>query len=282
MTPDQSSETERLREMLAEDTGSEAESLLATVEALKRWPAPEPTSESTAQLIALLSAELPRKENRWYQLAEWWPWLLVRAQMRIVRQEIWIASLLVMVLGTLVTLGEYTSNAGTLPFVLIAPLVTAVSVAYLYGPEVDAALEIELSMPISPRLVLLARLALVFGFDLILGIGASVVLATVHAELSLWSLVMTWLAPMAFLSALAFVLSIIWMEPLVGVAVSLGLWTVQTIMRFVAINGLPLRLYLPDMLAADTRPWMLLASVLLCVIGFWFAGREEPWIWSDN
>jgi len=220
----------------------------------------------------------------------------MRAQPGVVRHEIWAASALVMLLGVLVTLAVYdpaasgaatlgtatlgaaTLGAATLPFVIVAPIVTAVGIAFLYGPAVSPALEIELAAPASPRLILLARLALVFGFDLGLGLAGSAALALLRAEISFWPLVSTWLAPMAFLSTLALLLTVLTLEPNMGILVSLGLWIVPSAMRFTALNSTPPPLAWLDLMATSARLWLWLGALVLGGLALWIGGHEEHWL----
>lgn len=268
---------QRLRAMLEEDTGSpdDADALLPVIQRLQEWTVPTPDGDPVPQLIEVLIPALPRTEtrlSRWQRALEtWWPWLLLRSQIRVVRGEIWLASLLIFALGTLVTGLNYDASTSNehLPFVLAAPLITALGIAYIYGPDVDPPLELMLSMPVSPRLLLLARLTLVFGFNLTLGMLGSISLALTHTELSLWPLVLTWLAPMAFLSALAFFMSVFSREALLSALVSFVLWVMNA-------AGFPY--WLPDLLAASSRPYLLGLALILGGIAVWLAGYEERWV----
>src|SRR5947208_2341299 len=98
------SEHERLRTMLLEDLDSaeEADALLSTAHRLRRWAAPEVSRASTDRLIETLTPTLPIPESRAdrfkRRFADSWPLLLLRAQMRVVQRDIWLASALVMVI----------------------------------------------------------------------------------------------------------------------------------------------------------------------------------------
>ncbi|MBN1934745.1 MAG: zf-HC2 domain-containing protein [Anaerolineae bacterium] len=230
-------------------------------------------------------AMLPRVENVLDRLApqppaklDWrWVWALIVTQARMIRRDIWIASALVMALGTLITVfsGEPHQMAlGALPLVWAAPVVAAAGVAFLYGPSVAPAIEIELTAPVSPRLILLARLMLTFGFDLLLGLGGSTALALANPHLSLWPLVATWLAPMAFLSSLAFLLTVLTADPNVGFLVSLGVWAVQSTAEIAGRGAL---WFIPGLTAA-ARPWLWILALLLGGLALWAGGREERWI----
>lgn len=270
---------EELLKKLAEDTGSpeEAKRLLSVARRLHAWPVRTPSSEDTAKLIARLEAELPVRnpQSAIRRLQSSWPLLLLRSQLRVVRGEIWAASALVMALGLVVTLAIVSAEQAWL-LVLIAPVVTAVGVAFIYGPDVDPALEIELATPASPRLVLLARLALIFGFNLIMGLAASVILSRVSAEVAFWPLVSTWLAPMTFLSALAFVLTVFTTNSLTAAILCFLLWTFQSMRQLGGFGAVVW--YVPDLMAASARPWLWALAAVLAALALWVGGREERWL----
>lgn len=278
--------SDELRESLVEDVGAEEalDALLPIAQALRDWPAPQATSEETAQLIARLERELPVQhpisnfQSLISNLQSFWPLLLLRSQLRVVRREIWAASALVMVLGTLVTISvvDPSTPDAVLPIVFFAPLVAALGIAFLYGPEVDPAFEIEMAAPVSTRLILLARLVLVSGFNLLLGLIASVALVVINPALSFWPLVTAWLAPMAFLSALAFLLTMWSTDPSLGVLISLGLWMLQAIRQTPGLNSY--FWYVPNLWSPEARVWLWIAAALLSLIALWLGAREERWI----
>ncbi len=195
---------------------------------------------------------------------------LLRAQLRVVQHEIWFASAFVMTLGVLVTL---TLQPGTsielLPVVLLAPLMAALGIAFLYGPAADPSLEIELATPVSPRLIVLVRLLLVFLFDLALSLAGSAALVVLQGSWSLWPLVALWLAPMTFLAALAFLLSVLFIDPLISVSICLVLWGLQVLRAFPPFAAFP------NWLASDLQPWLWLTALLCVSVALWLAGREE-------
>ncbi len=78
-----------------------------------------------------------------------------------------------------------------------------------------------------------------------------------------------WLAPMAFLSALAFCMGVVSRESMLSALASFLLW-------FLHITKFPS--WLPDLLAASARPYLLLAAAILTVFAIWLAGSEERWI----
>jgi hypothetical protein len=268
----------RLREKLIEDIGSaeEADRLLPMVRRLPEWTAPVPTAQDTARLIRAVEAALPAPRSVWRDpRATVW---LLRAQARIVQAEIWIGSSLVMALGALVTAlsASATTSPEALPLVFAAPIVAAIGVAFVYGPLADPSLEIELATPVSPRAILLARLALLFGFDLALGVGASIVLAVLVPSLSPWPLIDAWLAPMASLSALALFITVLTRDSLMGTLVSLVLWVLQVLLRE-PVFASALR-FVPNWMAAEAHSWLWLIALALAGLALWVGGREERWL----
>lgn len=161
-------------------------------------------------------------------------WDLVRGQVALVRQGSWAASALTMALGVAVALAARDASGAGFVFGLIAPVVAAIGVAFVYGPENDPSLEIALGTPTSSRAVLLARLTLVFGYDLLMALGATLLLAVAKDGSGAWPLVSLWLGPMLFLSGFALICSIV-VGSTTGIAVALGLWASRL---FVAVDGI--------------------------------------------
>jgi hypothetical protein len=271
---------EELLNQLIEDTGSleKAAELLPVIHKLQEWKESPPLIQETAKLTDVLVRLLKARRKSTISYRLYLGWLVLCSQLRVVQHEIWAATAIVMGLGTLVTLGYSISNATdvTLPFVLIAPIAAAAGIAFLYGPSVDPALEIELTTPVSPRQVLVARLTLVFGFDLVFGLVGSAILSLLRTDISFWPLVSAWLAPMAFLSSLAFLMTTLTLDPGMSLLACLGLWIIENLTRL--IPGVRLPFSVPDLTAATTRPWLWLLAVLLSGAAFWLGGGEEHWL----
>jgi hypothetical protein len=149
---------------------------------------------------------------------------LLQAQAYLVRQEMWPASAGVMALGVITVI--LSKEAALLTF--IAPLVAAASLAAIYGPQNDPASELTLATPMSPWKVLLARLTLVSGYNLLLALAASLLVMTVVPIELLGSLILSWLGPLTLLSALALLLSL-WIGTSNAITISYGLWIIQYI-----------------------------------------------------
>jgi len=157
--------------------------------------------------------------------------LLLRRQARLVRQGIWAASLIVLTVGVILTFLFPGSGVDTSLLALAAPIVAAGGIALVYGPENDPATELELTTPISPALILLARLVLVYGYDLALALVASLALWLAPNHLMLSQLILSWLAPMLFLSALALALSVL-INSQSAIIIAFSLWGLHLVNQF--------------------------------------------------
>jgi hypothetical protein len=152
---------------------------------------------------------------------------LVRAELRLVRPSVWLASLLVMVcaVGLALTSGH---GAGATVLSLAAPLIAACGVGAVAGPWRDPAFEALAVTTTSPGLILLARVTLVFGYDLALAVAASTVLRLTAPQLGLVELVAGWLGPMTLLSALCLLLAM-WTGPNAAMVMAAALWTLRVL-----------------------------------------------------
>lgn len=246
---------------------------------LSGWPDPPVTRAETAQLTEHLLAAMPQRPS-WLLgldgLTGSWPWQIMQAQLRVIRREIWAASGLIFLLGILVTLLSGDTADPTVLFVLGAPILVAVSLSLLYGPEVDPAMELTQTTPISTTTLLLARLALVFGFDLVLALAGSLLMAWARPNISFWPLVSSWLAPMTFLSAFAFMVAIVTLRAEAGALFSMVIWVVQVLFKENDPNNF---LFMwPDLNAAAFRPWLWLLALAMGLFAFWYANRSEKWL----
>jgi hypothetical protein len=246
---------------------------------LRRWTAPEVDPLAKSRLIERLMhvpmvSPVPVRPP--LKMSLLWIGLIFRSQVRLINVLSWAASAILLALGTLVTfLSFQTPNGTTLPIILVAPVVAAVGVAFLYGEDVDPPLEVQMTTPVSPRVILLARLALLYGFNLVLAMACSILLAATQAQISLAPLVLSWLAPMTFLSALAFLLSVFLFDTTLSIIVSLMVWFGLVWRHFADASLMPYATYLPDLLAVDFRPVLFLSALLLVGIALWLSERES-------
>jgi hypothetical protein len=91
-------------------------------------------------------------------------------------------------------------------FALVAPIVAAAGVAAVCGPARQAAFEYEAATRTSPRLVLLLRCGLVFGYDAVLAVLCSALVGALRGGLV--PLLAAWFGPMGLLAAVSLALAV--------------------------------------------------------------------------
>lgn len=197
---------------------------------------------------------------------------LVRAELRLLRVRVLVASAFVMALGVVLAVVQ-GGGAGDV-LALVAPVVAAAGVSGVYGPRHDPAFEVVAATPTAQRLILLIRLTLVFGYDLILALAASAVVALLGGSVAgIWALVVAWLGPMALLSALSLLL-VVWFGPDVAIGAALTLWSLRALSGSVLAQAG----WLVDLTGVvwSTNLVTGLVAGVLAVAAVIVAGRGEP------
>jgi hypothetical protein len=218
---------------------------------------------------------------------------VVLTETRLIRLAVPVASALVMALGVVLVLIQGATDgvapdavaAGDL-LALVAPIVAAAGVAGVHRSRRDPAAELLAAIPTSGRLLLLVRLALVFGYDLVLALTASGVLAVTTdtaggagVAAGTNALITTWLGPMALLSALSLLVAVRF-GPDVALGTAVGLWALRVLAESdFAPDGLPARLILA---AWSTNATVFALSAALGVVAVVVVGRREPFPGEPN
>ncbi|MBI5928534.1 MAG: hypothetical protein HY862_04455 [Chloroflexi bacterium] len=264
--------------MLIEDTGSDeaAEALISAMQALQQWPNPPASNTEIQKLLHQLSNE-SLASTTGQRLNSRWVWLILQSQLRIIRKELWAASALVILLGTLVTFVSYQPNTDTFaPLVIFAPVMAAIGVALLYDAEYETQLEIEDATPAGILLILLARLLLIFSFNLVMTLGGSILLALTRSEISLGPLILAWLLPMTFLSSIAFLMSVVLRNTPFSIATSLVIWSAHVLLtQAKPTQAIIYALSMPGLREASTRPFLLVAAALALLTTFLFLEKSD-------
>ncbi len=232
---------------------------------------PGPALVHRALLRSALTGPPPAtRRPAWFSLA------LLRAEARLVRPAVPIASALVMALGVVLAATSTATAEGFAGEVLalVAPVVAALGIAGLYGPRRDPAFEVVAATPTAPALILLTRIALVFGYDLLLALAASGVLAALGGDPGgLFALVDAWLGPMALLSALSLVLAV-WIGADAAAGVAVVLWSLRVLAG--GLLGDAAWALAAVRLAWSTNAGTVLAAAALTALAVFLAGRGEP------
>ena len=259
--------------------GQEWESLRRAMRASNaRLPDPSPLVLQRAQervgYLSALRGHLPAiQANGWREHPFAGVLLLLRRQAGLVRQGIWAASLIVLALGVILTFLFPGTDVNSSLLALAAPIVAAGGIALVYGPENDPANELELATPVSPALILLARLVLIYGYDLALAALASVALWLAPGYLTLSQLMLAWLAPMLFLSALALALSVI-INSQMAILIAFSLWGLHLVTQWRGPGLFPDLAIFTDALWSNQT--VLYALAALCfALAFFRATRQE-------
>jgi Putative zinc-finger len=193
---------------------------------------------------------------------------VVAGQVALLRPAVWIASALGVALAVLyaLTLPRIVGEQDVFAFAL--PLIAATGIAFLYGPDVDAGLEMALATPTSPRLVLLGRFALLFSYDTALALAGTLALALLHHE-GFAALASVWFGPMALLSTLSLALSLV-----LGPAVAVGAAAVLWLSRMLTF-GDGLAVHISAAAFWQTSPQILALSLVLLALSLLYVPRLE-------
>ncbi|WP_238010642.1 zf-HC2 domain-containing protein [Dactylosporangium sp. AC04546] len=177
-------------------------------------------------------------------------WALVRAEARLLSPVVLVASAVVMALGALLAAVQGSAEL----LALVAPLVAAAGVSGVHGPRRDPAFEVIAATPTPLRRIVLLRVALILGYDVLLALAASAVLAAP---------VLAWLAPTALLSALCLPL-LVRFGPDVAIGAALTAWALR-MLDFGVVRAV-----------WDATPAGWVATAVLAALGVILAGRGEP------
>lgn len=176
------------------------------------------------------------------------------------------AAVLVLAIGTLGTIALRDDLQVALPLLALAPIVAALSVAFLHHTEADPAWEVLAATPTSPGALVFARLTLITAAIVAVMLGGSVAVSIATGEM-LGPLVTVWLGPLLLLSALATVLAVRW-TAVIGAGISLALWVTVISVLLKELAGDPF-------LAVSLRPlldpgWLLCSGYLIAAALLWY------------
>ncbi|GLV54788.1 hypothetical protein KDH_16350 [Dictyobacter sp. S3.2.2.5] len=137
--------------------------------------------------------------------------LLLHRQCALLHKTIWLWSFVIILFGTILSIValEKTGMHNTTFYLALFACISASSgTAFLYGGENDAGLELTMATPTSIRVVMLFRFLLLVGYNLLLSLLASGILALLQGG-NIWGIIHLWLAPMILFAMTAFSISLL-------------------------------------------------------------------------
>lgn len=213
---------EQLAEALREQGAApdEATDLLPALARLSEWQAPEPSPAETQRLLANLAPHLPGfspvrqaiRERRQRPGAGVLALLATaRAQVSLFGPAFWLVSALVTFLGAVAVLANTQPNQDLALQELVlhasGPLLAYLGTIVAFRGIGERVLECELVCLPSPAQLALARLVLVIGYDVGLGLALSLVLWA-GGTAQVLALTLSWLMPLLLVAGLALLLSL--------------------------------------------------------------------------
>lgn len=207
----------RLAEALQEQgaTPMEISELTPVLLQLREWQAPTPAPLATQHLLATLRPALaplsPVRtaiQARHHSIAQKIGWFvqITSVQISLLRLSFWLLTALIALLGVLVI---YSPFGYTSVFLLrvSSPFIIYLGTIRLFRSSRLHTLEYELACPPSAQQLVLARLIVLLGYDMLLGLGMSFLLWS-HGGGDFLLLTLHWLAPLLLVAGIALVLSL--------------------------------------------------------------------------
>jgi hypothetical protein len=202
-------------------------------------------------------------------------WRLFRAQIPLLHKSIWIASVLICLLGLITTLLIVPHTATQKHFassllILFIVVVGASGSAFIYGSEADPGFELTLATPTSIRILMLSRLLIVLGYNFLLAVISSAVFALIYGG-SLGGFIQLWFGPLLFFSSLCLMISLC-AGSTIALLVTSILEVLQTFPNRLISHLLPVPL--PALDLGTTSPTMLGAALVLIAIAIYIVPRQ--------
>lgn len=252
-----------------EATPHDSEALAPALLRLNEWQAPRPTAADTQRLLARLLPFLPgaspvrqalreRQRSQRGRLAALLE--IARAQVSIFHPTFWVLSAAVMLVGAAAMLSNASLDQSLL-LRAIGPFLAYLGTTTAFRGGGLRVLEFELACPPSPIQLALARLVIVLGYDVGLGLLVSLMLWA-QDKTSFLTLTLHWLMPLLLVVGLALMLSLR-LTVQTAAAISYGGWL--ALLALDATDGLVLQAPLIPLSAGTEAVIGLLGLALLAI-----------------
>ena len=201
-------------------------------------------------------------------------WQIFHAQIPLIHKSLWLVSalvcLLALVLVLLMPLHTFAQkHEGGNLLVLFIVVAGASGCAFLYGSAVDPGFELAIATPTSVRFMMISRMVIVLGYNMLLGIIASALFAG-FAGGSLWEMMQLWLGPLLFLSSLCLAISL-FVSSAFALICTVALEALQA---FPSVISVHLGLSLPPLDLSSTNPTLLIGAFLRILCSVFFLPRQ--------
>jgi anti-sigma factor RsiW len=212
---DRSSVSEHL--LICEVCRADAAAWRAVRAACRSAPAPAVAAPATAVIVVALSratmdrtpgkvAPVPVDRRSLPDTARFVVDILAR-EARLLQSNLWVPSALALLLGLVLSMTVADRGDAGMVFGLVAPIVTAVGAAMVPWAESGGADDLVLTTRTSRQAVLLARLGIIVGYNALISLVCSILLA-ITGVAGLGAILGHWVGPMLLLSAMTFALSV--------------------------------------------------------------------------
>lgn len=250
---------------------------------LAAYDLPDPTPQEMALLMAKLKpvlnaraeaipAPVPQQKR---SVLDWMR--LVWAQTSLLDTSFWWASMMVFVFGTLVIALNPTGWL-TLILLLIAPVLTAVSVALVFRTTMTGLWELEQVSVRNPIELLYARLALVLAYNTLFLFVLSVFIQLQVPQVIFWRLLLVWFGPMLMLAGMA-VYASVRLGIYASIILPMSLWFLLLLLGWQRIVAERIPMNVPPMfwLAQFSQSSVMLTgtlvTLLIGIVCLWLAAR---------
>ncbi|GCE30731.1 hypothetical protein KDA_62150 [Dictyobacter alpinus] len=196
-------------------------------------------------------------------------------QIPLIHKSIWLGAVLVTTLGMIMTLYSLASQPSNMQAagVYMAMFITisaGAGAAFLFGGENDSGLELTLSTPTSIRIMMLFRFLIVVGYNLLVALIASGVVALIYGG-NLWEIIHLWLEPLLLVALTTFSMSVLissWLALLVTFGIeALHVFELQ-------LNNLQLNFNFFMHMNWDNNPYLFVVPLLLLLVAIYYAPRQ--------
>jgi hypothetical protein len=195
-------------------TPEEIEDLMPALLRLAEWQAPQPSPADTQRLLVQLTSALPAPSPVRQAIREerqrgsfYWLLSLARTQVSLFSLSFWLVSALVTLLGAIVVLTIPRLEDPAFYLRAMGPLLAYLGTVSAFRGTQMRVLEFELVCLPTPWQLALARLVIVLGYDVGLGLALCLAFWVGGAEQVL-ALLISWFMPLLLVAGLALLLSL--------------------------------------------------------------------------